>query len=57
VAPLYLDQFIQPALVPRLTRESGRQKPRHDFTSQFDANHSLAETEHVHVVVLDALVG
>src|SRR6476661_6501814 len=54
---LHLLDLLQPTHVAFPTVEFGTKERADELTSQLRADHLGAETEHVHVVVLDALVG
>src|SRR6187200_3498028 len=53
---LHLLDLLQPTYVPLPTVEFRTQERAHELAGQLWADDLRAETEHVHVVVLDALV-
>ncbi len=53
---LYRPHFGQPALVPLLVRELGGDERPGQLLRHLRPDHPTAEDEHVHVIVLDALV-
>ena len=56
VLPFDSQEFVESPSVPSFVGEASRYESAYDFACDLDSDHASTDAQHVHIVVLDALV-